>query len=520
MALPFLTVAVRAATGVEDSFRYGGDQAVTGLAVHEASHLERWLGPYSRYGWSHPGPLWFYLMAPISRLLGGDDAALIAANVLVNGALAAAVVVAASRARRPAFTLAVAALVLLFVLRMPPEMFVDAWSPYVLLMGTLLFLVLAAGLHTGSWPGLFAMLIAGSLLVQAHVGTAPLVAVVTATGGIALYLARRGGRGAADPADAVRSRRWTIGLAALLVAVWLPPLLEQVSARPLKEGNLARLVSFFLHHEEPGGNPTLAEAVVAVGRLISMTPYGWDTGPLEMDVDGLPVAVALALTAQVLASAGLVALGVRWSSRPGTWWGVVTLVALAAAIGSAVTVTGTLYWYLVVWVSVLPVATAIGWAHLLLERRAVGRERRPVLVGLTVVAAAGTVAAAASLVDVVADLPESTEVTDAYRLVEAGLADVEERTVRLDMQPHELWPVGAGVVRGLVSDGWTVTVDPEFANIFHDRGAAPGTAPVDLVLVSTGGAEHERVLGETGAREVGTFASQYGEVSVLVRDGG
>ena len=65
----------------------------------------------------------------------------------------------------------------------------------------------------------------------------------------------------------------------LLVAVWNPPVLQQLSS-PLREGNLVRLVSFFLSHEEPGGRPTPVEAVTAVGRLLAMAPYGWDTGSL------------------------------------------------------------------------------------------------------------------------------------------------------------------------------------------------------------------------------------------------
>lgn len=532
VALPFVVTAVRVLTGVEDSFRYGGDQAMAGLAVDEASDLERGLGPYSRYGWSHPGPLWFYLLVPGTRLSGGDDAALLAASVLVHGLLAAALVVAVHRAGRPALTLVVAALVLVFVLRMPATMFVDVWSPYALLIGTLLFLVLAARVHSGSWPALLAMLIAGSYLVQTHIGTAPLVVAVSAVGGVGFVLGVRTHRRAAERdataggSPRVARRRWTVALAALLVAVWIPPVVEQLTS-PVREGNLARLVSFFLNHEEEGGSPSPFGALIAVGRLLAMTPYGWDAGPLEMDVSAMPASVGVALAAQALASAGLVVLGLRLRSRAGSWWGVVTLAALAAAVASAVTVTGTLFYYLIIWVAALPVATLIGYVHLALERRAADREaapdrwtavdRAPVPAALAAVGLVLSAAAAVALVDVVDALPPSTEITAASRLVDDGLADVEGRTVHVDMDPHGLWPIGAGVVRGLVSDGWEVSVDPGFTNLFGARRADAGGGPVDVLLVATDGPAHERLRGAGGVRDVGSFATQYGQVSVLVR---
>ncbi len=531
VAVTFGVTVASVLSDVPESFRYGGDQAMTGLAVDEAGTFGQALGPYSRYGWSHPGPFWFYLLALPTRLLGGDDGALIAANVLLNGLLAAAVVVAVHRAGRPVLTLTVTALVVVFVLRMPSDMFVDPWSPFALLMGTLLFLVLAARVHSGTWPALLAMLIAGSFLVQTHIGTAPLVGLVGATGGVAFFLARRARRrtaGSADTLEAPRDEhpRRTVVLAVLLVAVWIPPIVQQLSS-PAREGNLVRLATFFLLHEGEGARPTPGQATIAVGRLLAMAPYGWDAGPWEMAVDTLPAPVALALAGQVLASGALVVLGRRWGSPSGFWWGVVTLAALVAAIVSAATVTGVLFWYLIIWVSVLPLATAVGIAHLALDRRTPGREgapdrravldRAPVLAALAVVGLVLSGAAAMSLRDAVAAYPASTEASTAFQLVDDALADVEGREVHIDLEPHELWPTGAGVVRGLVSEGWTVTVDPEFTDVFGAGRAEADGGPVDVLFVPTDGRSHDRLREAAGVREVGALATGSGPVTVLLR---
>jgi hypothetical protein len=522
VVVTFGLTVVSVLSDLPESFRYGGDQAMTGLAVDEAGGLHQDLGPYSRYGWSHPGPFWFYLLALPTKLLGGDDVALIAANVLLNGLLAAAVVLAVHRAGRPALTLTVTALVVAFVLRMPSDMFVDPWSPFALLMGTLLFLVLAARVHSGSWSALLAALVAGSFLVQTHIGTAPLVALVGATAVVAFVLARRASPRTAEDAHPRR----TAALAVLLVVVWIPPVVQQLSS-PIREGNLVRLVSFFLFHEGEGGRPTPVEATVAVARLLAMAPYGWDPGPWEMTVDALPASVALALAAQVGVSVALVVLGRRWGSRSGLWYGVVTLAALAAAIVSAATVTGVLFWYLIIWVSVLPLAAAIGVAHLLLDRRTARGEdtpgrtavlhRTPVLAALAVVAVVLSGAAALSLREVVADYPETTEASTALQLVDDALADVDGREVHLELEPHGLWPTGAGVVRGLVAEGWTVTVDDEFTDVFGDDRAQAEGGPVDVFFVPTDGRTHDRLRTETGVREVGALATGSGPVTVLLR---
>ncbi len=543
VAAAFGATVVRVLTDVDDGFRFGGDQALTGLSVHEASTFDRDLGPYSRYGWSHPGPLWFYLLAPPMRLLGGDDIALMAAGVLVNGLVAVAVVLAVHRAGRPLLTLVTSAAVLAFVLRMPGEMFVDVWSPYALLMGTLLFLVLAARVHTGSWPTLLGMLLAGSFLAQTHVGTAPLVAVVGATAGVSFVLARRALRATVtrdepdhepdhepedEPGGARRARpgRWTVVLGVLLVAVWIPPVVEQLTS-PLREGNLVRLVSFFLNHEEPGGRPTPPQALIAVGRVLSMTPYDWGPGPWEMDVSTLPAPVALVLAVQALAAVALVLLGRRWESRAGTWWGAVLCAALAAAVVSAATVTGVLYWYLIVWVAALPVATAIGVLHLVLDRVAAARhgepgprlvlDRAPVLLPLAAVLAAGSVLAAMSLGEAAEERPTTYGVVEASRLVDDALADVDPDTVHVDIETPALWPVAAGVVNELVTDGLDVTVDRGSEELFGADRVSAGDEPVDLVFVATGSPAYERLLQGPDVTDLGSAPTEWGPTSVLLR---
>ena len=60
------------------------DTAVIESFTLYASRAQLLVGPYSRYGWHHPGPLFFYLLAPVYTLAGSSTPALSAGALLIN----------------------------------------------------------------------------------------------------------------------------------------------------------------------------------------------------------------------------------------------------------------------------------------------------------------------------------------------------------------------------------------------------------------------------------------------------
>lgn len=148
-AAPFLIAAVRFA--VVGELTLGSDFALTGLDVTDAGRLDQAVGPYSRWGWSHPGPGWFSLLLPVFAVLGSSGSALVVASLTLHGFFAALVVAAVGRSRPWAQPLA-AAVLLLYVLRMPDRVFALVWNPYALLLPTALLLALAVRTALGSLP--------------------------------------------------------------------------------------------------------------------------------------------------------------------------------------------------------------------------------------------------------------------------------------------------------------------------------------------------------------------------------
>src|SRR5215472_15764047 len=78
---PYLIQLIR--TGVP-RFVVEGDYAGLELGARQAWHGKMLLGPYSRFGFSHPGPLYFYLLAPAVRLGGKASTGLYAGACAIN----------------------------------------------------------------------------------------------------------------------------------------------------------------------------------------------------------------------------------------------------------------------------------------------------------------------------------------------------------------------------------------------------------------------------------------------------
>src|SRR5262249_23998336 len=95
--------------GVPDVL-FAGDGAVLELGTFRAVHHVQLLGPYSRFGWNHPGPLYFYLAAPFYELFHEHGAALNVFALAVDYVSVLGLTLLAMRLRGVAFALVVAAL--------------------------------------------------------------------------------------------------------------------------------------------------------------------------------------------------------------------------------------------------------------------------------------------------------------------------------------------------------------------------------------------------------------------------
>jgi hypothetical protein len=73
------------------------DFGLIAMATREAARGVRLLGPWSRFGWNHPGPAYFYVLAPFYQAAGARALGLYAGVVVLNAAAALTVVAVVAR---------------------------------------------------------------------------------------------------------------------------------------------------------------------------------------------------------------------------------------------------------------------------------------------------------------------------------------------------------------------------------------------------------------------------------------
>ncbi|MGE5833449.1 MAG: hypothetical protein ACM4AI_03135 [Acidobacteriota bacterium] len=233
LALAVVAFAVRTPAIITDS-----DFAVTELYVELATRGELLAGPYSRFGWHHPGPLYFYVIAPLYALSGDRAAVLYAAAAAINFVAITAMAFVLARESR-LVTASVVLACAAFAFRVP-RFLASPWTAHVPVLPSLTFLTFAAAVMNGRITLMPGMIVFGSFAAQTHVGFAPLVLLVAAAAIVTAMSDR-----AARPA----LRRSIIASAGLGLLLWLPSILESIR----NQGeNPASLWRFFVTDADAG----------------------------------------------------------------------------------------------------------------------------------------------------------------------------------------------------------------------------------------------------------------------------
>jgi hypothetical protein len=216
-----------------------GDLAVIESDTIQALHGRVLLGPYSRFGWHHPGPLYFYVLAPFYCLSGYRPGGLFAGALAIN--LLSIVMTAWVTARNGSGALAIGitAACVLFVGRFN-DMFVSPWNPHVLVLPVGALVVTCAAIVGGRTMLLPLAALFASFAGQTHVGLMP---VALALPGVAFLSTIINACRCRDPQAQSRAA-WTINATLWTIALlWLCPLVDQLTRDP---GNLRQLWAFFV----------------------------------------------------------------------------------------------------------------------------------------------------------------------------------------------------------------------------------------------------------------------------------
>jgi hypothetical protein len=320
------------------------DLAATEMRVrHVLSAHPPLVGLYGRLGYTignHPGPLSFYLLWPAWRAFGRTAFGLQAATATLGVAAVATCVWIASRRGGLRLVLGfgvVLAVVLraygAFLLTLP-------WNPYLPVLWWIVLLLAVWSIVADDPAMLPVAAFAGTMCVQTHVSYLGLVSGLgLVTISVVVYRWRRHGE------SEIRRRyaQWTIAAAALTIALWIPPLVEQLTHSP---GNLSTL---YLYFRNPPTSPIGLRHGVDV-LASQLDPIRLVTHTLVRDELSHPASGSwLPGALLVFTWAGSVLIATRLHHRLLLQLDVVLGVALALGAISAARIFGDVYYYLLLW---------------------------------------------------------------------------------------------------------------------------------------------------------------------------
>ena len=469
------------------------------------------VGPIGRFfGYDtqgfHPGPLSFWLLAPVYRLLGASSWALQVSAATLNVAALAATVWAGHRRWGLRGALLVGAGLAVLMRAYGTVTLVYPWNPYMCVLFWALFLVCAWGVLCGDLPLLPVAVVAGTLCTQTH------IAYVTLVGGVgllvagSLVLAHRRARG--DRAARRRLVQWTVAAAALGTLLWAPVVAEQISADP---GNVSIVVDSFRHPtDEPVG-------VTDAWRLLTQH---LDVVALLAGDRGDAAASSAVGVALLVAWAVAALVAVRRGDRTLVRLHAVVAAALVLGFLSISRILGVPWFYLTLWAlgtatlalvaTVATVAPAVATA--VTARWGGGRPDAFARVPYAALAVALLVPTSLLALDAPGTEDVDADVSDRLaQVVEPTVDAIEEGTVAGGAEGTYLvtWDdqtnlggQGFGLMLELERRGYRVRArEEQRLGVRDHRVADPAECDAEIHLAS-GDAAIERARDRPGAREI------------------
>ena len=354
-----------------------GDRAFLELYTIHATDGNLTIGPYSRFGWNHPGPAYFYALAPLYALSGQHEYSLDLTALLINLGSLALLILVVSRFGDTYldWILLVALAIFLFrpgLVRNVGEVLTSPWNPHVVILPFSALIGLCAALAVGRTWVSPALALVASIVIQTHIGLLPCTMALLGTA-TALWMY------AGDRRDA-SLRPAALSSVGVLALFWVLPLVDQV----MGSHNVGEIVRFLVSEDRPRPSLSTAFWAVAYGLSAAVRPQeDLAVGNVTISATNLGPLPALWLVLQVM----LLAVVGRWAMRQNRPFHaalcLLGLVATAVAGWSAFNVRGMMRDYLVFWMSALGMVNlmVIGgavacWTARILRRRGIALQTR------------------------------------------------------------------------------------------------------------------------------------------------
>lgn len=327
-----------------------GDLALVELELRGFWSHPPLLGPYSRFGWSHPGPFMYWALWIPWKVLGGGARGLLFATLLWHTASAGVSMWFAGRCGGRGAQLVTALALAGTAVVIAPDALIQPWNPYLNLMLVPAMVWAWSSAMTGDRTGMVGFVVVASIMSQNHLGLLPPMLLLggllvgwTVIGVVRAH--RTADRSTGSPVGVLRTLALAAGAG---LAVWALPIFEQFRHSP---GNFGLLFSFARSDADRVGT---AGAIRVFGRMLGPTPpWLGIRPPLDDLVGGMDVTIGGWRTWPVLALVPMVAwiIARRRGDTSGARILVHLGVVLACGLPSIASISGLPHEYLIAWMS-------------------------------------------------------------------------------------------------------------------------------------------------------------------------
>jgi hypothetical protein len=336
-----------AGEGSRDFFLLG-DDATLETRVINAGREVQYLGPYSRFGWNHPGPLYFYILLPFYQLFSMGTQSLYVGATFINIISVLVLLFFIYKSGNNYFFFFIAFFFSLYIFCfLGLHVFRNIWNPHITILPFAAFIFISVHLSRGHIKALPLSILFSSFTIQTHIAYTPVILAIFLVS-ISFYIRER--LHLHQKLKLLLSTKVLkiLGISAgLFILLWILPVLETLKNPP---GNLIKLIYYFSRSQV---THSISEAVAAVSNITNVPlikSLNFLFPNLEFSSNNLLITLFLLQLLLVL-GAGIY---LRASKRKYQFNLLVFgMCGLIVSVMSVTKITGEIHNYLIQWMSVL-----------------------------------------------------------------------------------------------------------------------------------------------------------------------
>lgn len=343
---PFLYVAGTVLCHGVPDVTNSGDGALLEMSTRSLFSRGILLGPYSRFLFFHPGPLYFALRYPFYMAMGQRNSSFLIVTALISMASLFGGWYIVRRLTNRLTSILFSAVFALFLLNTDKVLWLSEWNPHIIMFPIMLFTVVMAAVSSREFKYLYVGVIAGSFVAQTHIGGIPALVVSAIMALLCVvypWIITSGG-------NAMRQgyfKHLMISLA-LLLLLWAPPIYEEITAE--NQGNMSEIREFF---EESESDQDIVTAFEPWSSMLTGFELGRFTRPLrENELTDTAATLIVALRMLFLAM-GFAILRRRGKSGFLCSLNLICLLIHGITFYSVSQIRGELNPYLIEWMEVI-----------------------------------------------------------------------------------------------------------------------------------------------------------------------